>query len=555
MTPWPAALLLGIGLALVPKPMFVPVLIWLAVQRRNSFVGVVLSALLVTAPQHSSPRRTRRSRDPRSRPRPSLRGQPRRHYPVPRVVTRGVAGRRDRRGCVRATRPGRPDGGSHRGHVHGDIRRDLRPSTPGRGARRLRSRSTATCPGPGLDRRGLLPSLAWPLSVSSVPSRPSSALPSPSVPSSSTGCPTARSMPGAATSSTSRMPSSTDGSGSSPPWGPTTSSTGTATSSCPFAPFPALVLAPLVALIGPVTADQVGVRDQRRAGGRGGPGRLVDGRADRRGSDPGAGGARAPAGLLHAGLVGHHPGRRVAHGHLVAMILTLLLIAELFGKARPVLLGLLVGAAFLTRAPVAFATPAVALWFLVASPSAGAWPFDRRAPGPAAVARVGAPGRGPGAVPGVLLLVQPRALRLPAGVRVRAGDAARVAGEPAEAGAVRPGPRADERGLPVPQAAGVHGRVPVLPPGRPGHVGAVHEPGAAAGGAGAVAGRAVLDPAAGRRAGPHPDAALLRRWLAPVRVSLLPGTRSRSSGRWWRWGSSAGARRRGGAGRSSCGAC
>ena len=43
-------LLLGIGLALVPKPMFVPVLIWLAVQRRNSFVGVVLRALLVTVP-------------------------------------------------------------------------------------------------------------------------------------------------------------------------------------------------------------------------------------------------------------------------------------------------------------------------------------------------------------------------------------------------------------------------------------------------------------------------------------------------------------------------
>ena len=56
-------------------------------------------------------------------------------------------------------------------------------------------------------------------------------------------------------------------------------------------------------------------------------------------------------------------------GHLVAMILTLLLIAELFGKARPVLLGLLVGAAFLTRAPVAFAAPAVALWFLASSPA------------------------------------------------------------------------------------------------------------------------------------------------------------------------------------------
>ena len=49
-------------------------------------------------------------------------------------------------------------------------------------------------------------------------------------------------------------------------------------------------------------------------------------------------------------------------GHLVATILTLLLLIELFGKRRALLMGLLVGAAFLTRAPVAFAAPAVALW-------------------------------------------------------------------------------------------------------------------------------------------------------------------------------------------------
>ena len=43
-------LLLGIGLALVPKPMFVPVLIWLAVQRRHSFAGMLVAGVLVTVP-------------------------------------------------------------------------------------------------------------------------------------------------------------------------------------------------------------------------------------------------------------------------------------------------------------------------------------------------------------------------------------------------------------------------------------------------------------------------------------------------------------------------
>jgi len=49
-------------------------------------------------------------------------------------------------------------------------------------------------------------------------------------------------------------------------------------------------------------------------------------------------------------------------GHLVAMILTLLLIGEMFGRRRALLMGLLVGAAFLTRAPLVFAGPVLALW-------------------------------------------------------------------------------------------------------------------------------------------------------------------------------------------------
>ena len=41
---------LGIGLALVPKPMFVPVLIWMLAHRRRSLSGVVGGGVAVTAP-------------------------------------------------------------------------------------------------------------------------------------------------------------------------------------------------------------------------------------------------------------------------------------------------------------------------------------------------------------------------------------------------------------------------------------------------------------------------------------------------------------------------
>jgi hypothetical protein len=51
-------------------------------------------------------------------------------------------------------------------------------------------------------------------------------------------------------------------------------------------------------------------------------------------------------------------------GHLVAVILTLFVIAELFGRRRPWLLGLLIGAAFLTRPPIALVGPVVALWLV-----------------------------------------------------------------------------------------------------------------------------------------------------------------------------------------------
>ncbi len=48
-------------------------------------------------------------------------------------------------------------------------------------------------------------------------------------------------------------------------------------------------------------------------------------------------------------------------GHLIATILTLACLIELWGRQRALLIGLLAGAAFLTRAPVAFAIPFYAL--------------------------------------------------------------------------------------------------------------------------------------------------------------------------------------------------
>jgi hypothetical protein len=48
-------------------------------------------------------------------------------------------------------------------------------------------------------------------------------------------------------------------------------------------------------------------------------------------------------------------------GQLIATILTLVCLIEIWGRQRPLLIGLLAGAAFLTRAPLAFAIPFYAL--------------------------------------------------------------------------------------------------------------------------------------------------------------------------------------------------
>ncbi len=135
----------------------------------------------------------------------------------------------------------------------------------------------------------------------------------------------------------------------------------------PFAPFPAIALMPLVALTGAVTADQwesginaglaaFGLLIAWWVAGRIGVEKLRD--------------RLALVILLGFGTQMWWVTTRggVWHtGHLFAIILAMLMLAELFGRQRAFILGLLIGASFLTRAPTAFVAPAVALWYLVDS--------------------------------------------------------------------------------------------------------------------------------------------------------------------------------------------
>jgi hypothetical protein len=148
----------------------------------------------------------------------------------------------------------------------------------------------------------------------------------------------------------------------------------------PFAPFPAIALMPVVAVIGEQTA--AAWEDAINAGlaafglllawwvaGRIGVERIRD--------------RLALVLLLGFGTMMWWVTVRggVWHtGHLVAIILAMLMLAELFGRQRALLLGLLIGMSFLTRAPTAFVTPAIALWYLWVTPrgpvsdrSVGGW--------------------------------------------------------------------------------------------------------------------------------------------------------------------------------------
>ena len=129
----------------------------------------------------------------------------------------------------------------------------------------------------------------------------------------------------------------------------------------PFAPFPAIALMPVVALIGAVQADKVEpvINAVLAAGGVGLCwmllGRIgVRNVVDRLWLAILFGFSTQILWVTTRGGVWHT-------GHLVATILTFGALIEIFGRQRAWLIGLLAGAAFLTRAPLAFAIPFYAL--------------------------------------------------------------------------------------------------------------------------------------------------------------------------------------------------
>jgi hypothetical protein len=129
----------------------------------------------------------------------------------------------------------------------------------------------------------------------------------------------------------------------------------------PFAPFPAVALMPIVALVGPVTADQLesGINAILAASGVGMCwwllGRVgVERLSDRVWLTILFGFSTQILWVTTRGGVWHT-------GHLIATILTFGCLIEILGRQRAWLIGLLAGAAFLTRAPLAFAVPFYAL--------------------------------------------------------------------------------------------------------------------------------------------------------------------------------------------------
>ncbi len=157
-------------------------------------------------------------------------------------------------------------------------------------------------------------------------------------------------------------------------------------------------------------------------------------------------------------------------GQLIATILTLACLIELWGSRRAWLIGLLAGAAFLTRAPLAFAVPFYAL-LLAGDRDLGAAAL--------AVAGVGALAAGVAAVDRVLLLVQRRPVRVAARVGLRPGDAARWLEAQRQQGLfslAHVPMNLDYLFLHLPTLIA---DVPVLPARRPRDVDPPHEPGAA----------------------------------------------------------------------------
>lgn len=129
----------------------------------------------------------------------------------------------------------------------------------------------------------------------------------------------------------------------------------------PFGPFPGIAFMPLVALVGPLTADvfESGINAVLGAFGVGLcwmlMGRLgVERLRDRLWLTALFGFSTMMWWVTTRGGVWHT-------GHLFASMLTLGCLIEVWGRQRAFLIGLMAGAAFLTRAPLAFALPFYAL--------------------------------------------------------------------------------------------------------------------------------------------------------------------------------------------------
>ena len=140
----------------------------------------------------------------------------------------------------------------------------------------------------------------------------------------------------------------------------------------PFAPFPAIALMPVVALVGAVTADQLesGINAALAAAGVGLAWWLLGRMGVKRLTDRAwltvlFGFSTQVLWITTRGGVWHT-------GQLIATILTFAALIELWGGRRAWLIGLLAGAAFLTRAPLAFAIPFYAL-LLMPSPREIPW--------------------------------------------------------------------------------------------------------------------------------------------------------------------------------------
>jgi hypothetical protein len=129
----------------------------------------------------------------------------------------------------------------------------------------------------------------------------------------------------------------------------------------PFGPFPAIAFMPLVAIIGPVTADEweSGINAVLAAASVGLGWWLLARLGVRSltnrfwlvlllGFSTQIWWVTTRGGVWHT-------------GHLIATILTLACLIELSGRRRAPIIGLLAGAAFLSRAPIAFAVPFYAL--------------------------------------------------------------------------------------------------------------------------------------------------------------------------------------------------